>query len=233
MTRNDGKKLEDAKLYQSLVGALLYLNQGTRPDLCYSVNQLTKFTKNPTYTNLKEAKRVLRYLKWSGKKEIEYLRNSGRIKIDVFVDAEYGRHEKAKSIYGFVVNFNGIPILFKTKTQRVTSLSSTESEFIAIAEVTKKVMWLKNIFQFLEVDCDSIKMYNDNQSSIRIAKNSGSCQRTKHINIRHFYVQELLENKEFELNYVSTNENLADSLTKSLGRVKFNYFLKKFFNKSI
>ena len=99
-----------------------------------------------------------------------------------------------------------------------------ESEFIAIAEVTKKAMWLKNMFQFLQVQCVSKRMQNDNQSSIRIAKQGESCQRTKHINIRHFYVQQLLENKEFELDYVSTNENLADSLTKSLEGVKFSYF---------
>ena len=228
---NDGTKLNDIRLYQSLIGGLLYLNQASRPDLCYSVNQLSKFNREPSATNLKQAKRVLKYLKSSANKKIAYKKNSEKINIDVFVDAEYGRHKKAKSVYGYVINFNEAPIAFKTKQQQCTSLSSTESEFIAIAEVAKKVMWLKNVFEFLKVKHNVIKMYNDNQSSIRIATNSGSCNRTKHINIRHFYVQELLENEEFELMYVPTTENIADLFTKSLGRVKFHYFVSKLFKK--
>ena len=56
-----------------------------------------------------------------------------------------------------------------------------------------------------------------------------SCNRTKHIKLRYFHIRELIENGEFEVKYVSGDENVADLFTKSLGRNKFEYFVKKLF----
>ena len=130
-------------------------------------------------------------------------------------------------MFGYVIRFNETPILFKTKKQNLVSLSSTESEFIGIAEIGKKLMWLKNVLNFMKMKHEKIKVYNDNNGSIKMAKSSSSMKRTKHINIRYFYIQGLLQEGEFDLEHVRTDENVADTFTKSLGKNKFKYFAGK------
>ena len=226
---DEGKVLEDTKLYQSIVGALLYLNQGTRPDLSYSVNQLSKFTKKPTLTHLKNAKRVVKYLNGIEEKGLLFKKRS-TMDITVYVDAEYGRHQKGKSVYGYVIMFNDTPIMFKTKQQDSSSLSSTEAEFIGISETGKQLMWLKNMLEFMKLKPDTMMMLNDNKGSINIAKSVASCKRTRHVELRHFWIRELLDKGEFGLEYVSTHENVADTMTKSLTGEKFEYFRSKMLN---
>ena len=70
-------------------------------------------------------------------------------------------------------------------------------------------------------------MMNDNKGSISIAKSVASCKRTRHVELRHFWVRELLDKGEFELEYVPTEENVADTMTKSLVGEKFKYFRDK------
>ena len=182
---------------------------------------------------LKHAKRVLRYVKRTVNLGLEFKRRETKIKVEAYVDAEFGRHENGKSVYGYVLNINDAPIVFKTKKLNIVTLSTTESEFLGISEVSKKIMWIKNILEFLEVEHEKIKILNDNLGAIRIAKNKSSIMRTKHINIRYFYIQELLENDECDLEYVRSDENLADGFTKSLGNVKFGIMVSRLLNERV
>ncbi|XP_021890896.1 uncharacterized protein LOC110809387 [Carica papaya] len=61
LTKQDGPHLQDAFLYRQLIGKLLYLTN-TRPDICYSVQQLSQFLDAPTQTHLQAAHQILRYL---------------------------------------------------------------------------------------------------------------------------------------------------------------------------
>ena len=81
----------------------------------------------------------------------------------------------------------------------------------------------------MEIEVSDWKLYNDNQSAIKMAYSSTSVKRTKHINLKYFYIRECLENDEFKLLYVPTDENLADGFTKGLRRIKFEKFSKKIF----
>ena len=223
--KDDENYLEDIKLYQSLIGGLLYLQQKARPDISYAVNQLSKFAKKPTMTHLKYGKRVLKYLKAKANYGIMF-KKCERLNIQVFIDSEHGRHSGGKSVYGFVIMFNNAPVMYQTKQMDTASLSSTESEFKAIAESMKKVIWMRNVLRFLEVDFGKISIWNDNMGAIKIAKSAASCGRTKHIDLRYFFVREILEQNDFELDHVAGDVNIADTFTKSLGKNKFNQFME-------
>jgi len=72
LVKSDGSKPVDQKLYESIIGSLLYLAVATRPDIAYAVEVLSKFNFCPTVTHLIAAKRVLRYLKGSSDVGLSY-----------------------------------------------------------------------------------------------------------------------------------------------------------------
>ena len=221
---NTGKRLESPKLYQSLVGALLYANQRTRPEISYSINQLSKYGQNPSYTHLKYGKRVLQYLKGSKEYGLLFKKKADKLNIKFYVDSEFGRHSEGKSIYGFVGLINDVPFTWKTKQLARPSLSSTESEFKAISESFKHIMFVNNVLTFIGINYNKIEVFNDNQGAIKIAKNNLSAKRTRHIQLRHFHVKDVLERDDVKLEFVKGDLNLADTFTKSLGRKKFMEF---------
>ena len=229
---NEGKKLEDIKLYQSILGSLSYLMLSTRPDLSYSVNSLSRYNKSPSYTNIKQLKRILRYLKKFSSEKLNYSQRNDDFKIEMFVDSEHGKNKDCKSTYGYIAYICGVPVCYKTKKLPVVTTSSTESEFLAISESAKKLMWIKNIFEFLGIKLAETTLWNDNRGAVLICKKVKSCLRTRHINIRHFHVRELIENEEFEVKHISGEENIADGFTKSLGSTKFTKFRNDLFHQN-
>ena len=218
---NEGVKLANPKLFQAMLGSVNYLCNSTRPDLCFAANQMSRFNQSPTYTNLKQLKRILRFLKHAPEKSLIYRKGSKSVEVTAFVDAEHGKHDKGRSVFGYIIMMNGSPVLYKTKQQESSSLSSTESEFKSFTEVAKQILHLKNLLEFMEIEPKTVKLFNDNQGAIKMAYSSASVKRIKHIKLRYFHIRECLENEEFELHYTPTEENLADGLSKGLRRIKF------------
>ena len=70
-------------------------------------------------------------------------------------------------------------------------------------------------------------LHIDNQSSIALAHNPEFHDRTKHVDIRHHFLREKVKNNELSLQYLPTNEQPADLLTKGLSREKHETFTKK------
>nr|BAP68993.1 RxLR effector candidate protein [Hyaloperonospora arabidopsidis Emoy2] len=118
---------------------------------------------------------------------------------------------------------NGGCISWKSQKQRTVALSSTEAEYMALSEATKEAVWLKVFLGELgEMTSDeAIKMFEDNQGSIALAKNPEFHKRTKHIDIRYHFVREKVESGEVILEYCSTQDMLADMMTKPIAAVQF------------
>ncbi|XP_057340572.1 uncharacterized protein LOC130677735 [Microplitis mediator] len=130
--------------YQSLIGALLCLAITTRPDIMYAVNYLSQFNTNYNVEHWKAAKRVLRYLKGT----IDYglrFEQTGLALIAV-VDANWGgdsTDRKSYTGYGFILA--GSVISWEARKQKTVALSSTEAEYMAVAEATKEALYLKGL----------------------------------------------------------------------------------------
>lgn len=98
-------------------------------------------------------------------------------------------------------------------------MSTTESEYIAAASAAKEAVWLRNLLNDIGCRCEkAIILYIDNQSAIRLIKNPEFHKRTKHIDIRHHFIREKVEQGDIEVKYVPTNYQRADILTKALPR---------------
>ena len=83
-------------------------------------------------------------------------------------------------------------------------------------------MWLNRLVRELSgIDKTMVKLLVDNKSAIVLTKNPVQHSCTKHINTRHYFIQKYVEDKKIQVDYVRTEDQLVDILTKSLGRVKF------------
>jgi len=102
---------------------------------------------------------------------------------------------------------------------------------MAASYATCEAIWLKNILKDFGVELsESIKLYEDNQSCIQLSQNPGHHRRTKHIDIRHHYIQEKVEEGVVTLKYITSENQQADILTKGLPVNKFNHLVKLIMN---
>ena len=103
-------------------------------------------------------------------------------------------------------------------TQRIVTLSTTEAEYVALRDGVKEVLFAKSVASFLvpSLSQETIKVFVDNDGAIKLASNPLSSARTKHIDVRFHFVRELVSSGIIAVEYVPTNEQRADILTKAL-----------------
>ena len=99
-----------------------------------------------------------------------------------------------------------------------------ESEYMALTDATKELKWVKTLlteFGYSNGKPDEpTDLFSDNQGAIALAKNPVSHSRAKHIDLRHHFVREAIQDKIIWVQYIPTAEMTADSLTKALGHEK-------------
>lgn len=202
--------------YRELIGSLLWLSTCTRPDITYATNKLASFTSCPTSEHWNAAKRVLRYLRGTKEYKLTYC-SDGTSRLTGYSDSDWaGDHTDRRSTTGYVFMMNGGPIAWESKRQKTTALSTCEAEYMALAETSKEALFLRSLYKSIYKADIQIKIYEDNQSAIKLAENPMINNRTKHIETRHHFVRECLQNNSFTLDYAPTNEMTADILTKAL-----------------
>jgi transposase InsO family protein len=215
--------------YRSAVGGIMYLMVATRPDLAAAVGVLSQFAADPCPTHWQALKRVLRYLQATPTHGLEFSRKDG-FGVCGYSDADWaGDIESRRSTSGYAFMMNGGCISWRSKKQRTVALSSTEAEYMALSEATQEAVWLKVFLCELgEMKSDDpVKIYEDNQGSIALAKNPEFHKRTKHIDIRYHFVREKVEDGQVVLQYVSTTDMLADIMTKAITAVQFEVLRSK------
>lgn len=214
--------------YRELVGSLMYLAIGTRPDISHAVGMASRFLEKPTIVHERAAKRILKYLNKTLTYGILYF-SSKSDEVKAYSDADYaGDLETRRSTSGSAFMFGESVISWCSERQKSVSLSTTESEYMAASQAVKELVWLKYILcEILDEKSLKISLYLDNQSAIRLIKNPEFHKRTKHIDVRYHFIREKYEENLFTLEYISTNEMIADVFTKALPAPKFNDFVKK------
>ena len=215
--------LENNHEYRKLIGMLLYIVVNTRPDIAASIAILSKKVEQPRNIDMNELKRVIRYLK--GTRELKLKLNDKRNnneKLIAFSDANWAEDRTdRKSTSGHYCNLNGGTISWFSRKQNIIALSSCEAEYVALAETCKEVTWIREILKSFGITTsEATLVYTDNQSCIAMVENKKQSNKTKHIDIKYHYVKEEVERKQVILKYVPTEHNVADLMTKPLGRIK-------------
>ena len=122
-----------------------------------------------------------------------------------------------RSVSGYFIMFGNSPIAWKSKKQITVSLSSAEAEYRSMRRLVAELVWLSRLFHEFQVpNITPIPLKCDNQATIYIASNPVFHERTKHIDIDCHFVREKLKSGLISLSHVSTKQQIADALTKSL-----------------
>jgi len=212
----------DKTKYRSIIGNLLYVSICTRPDIIFPVSKAARRSKDPTLEDLNNAFRILRYLKGTISYGLQFTRDS---RIKAFADADFGGDlETRKSTTGFVVTIGNTPTSWCSKLQKSVSTSTAEAEYYSISECGKHCIWYLSLLNELNIKLKWIQINTDNKAAIFNAKNQTINPRTKHMNIRVHYIRELVSKKKIMLNYVKSENNIADGFTKYLNSSAMNEF---------
>ena len=220
--------------YQQCVGACMYLTCFTRGDCSFAVNQCARFMHNPGPTHIAAIKRVLRYLAGTRDRGITYRRDVtdaaaaamgkrvGPNQITASADADHAGAKDRRSVSGYAIMLAGAMVMWTSKRQPVTAISSTESEFYSVSQCALDCVYLRRVLALLGYpQTGATLIAQDNNACIYLVKGAGMYQRAKHIDTRIYRVRELSASGEVELYKIPGEEQPADLFTKGLPRIAF------------
>ncbi len=223
--------------YRGLVGSLNYVACTTRPDVAFTVNQLAKYSHAPTQAHWDVAINCLRYLVgtkyWGlrlgsdGGQNHEFLKRvvTGPLEASAYADSNHATGiDDKKSVSGYVLQVYGGPVTWASRTQKLTSTSSTESEYRALSDCAKDVLWLNKIIEQFGITPRPFVVLGDSKGAIDSIRNYSATRHTKHIEIHHDFLKERYALGQLNFVHIPGEVNPADIFTKALGRLKFERF---------
>lgn len=212
--------------YHEAVGSLMYAALGTRPDIAYAVQTVSRFSSKPGIDHWEAVKRIFRYLK--GTRELWLAYGGDEKDLLGYADADGSMAEDRHAISGYAFILHGGTVSWSAKRQEIVSLSTTESEYVAATHAAKEALWLRSLLcQLFSTELEPTTLFSDNQSAIALTKDHQYHARTKHIDIRFHFIRWIVENGSLRLIYCPTNDMVADVFTKALPSPKVKHFAKE------
>lgn len=218
---------DDPRKFRQVVGSLQYLSL-TRPDIAFAVNRVCQHMHSPQQHHWVSVKRILCYLQHT-KDHGLLLTKSSSDRLQLFTDADWaGSSEDRRSTAGYALYYGPTLISWSSRKQRTVARSSTEAEYKALADAAAELKWVVSLLHELSFPSLQIPLlWCDNNGAKYLATNPVFHARTKHIEIDFHFVREMVARKEIQILFLSTEDQLADVLTKGLPVQRFEYFKHK------
>jgi hypothetical protein len=215
----DSPDLKRTLRYQEITGSLQFLVSWTRPDLSFCTNELAKVNSNPSEQHLRDAYRVLRYLKGTATLGLTYTRGTPEAnRLIAFADADFAAcTDTRRSISAYVCMLNGACISWKSKQQKAVSTSTSQAEFVSASGAADEVLWLRRTLADLDVPQNApTPLWEDNRACRMMSENPVHRERSKHIDYRAHSLRERVNDGVVRLLDCPTADMTADMGTKSL-----------------
>ena len=220
LDKDDKGKSVNETTYRGIIGSLLYLT-ASRPDILFSTFLCAHFQSSPKESHVNAIKGIFRYLNGTSNLGLFYP-SSSLLQLNGFCDADFaGSKTDGKSTSGTCHFIGDSLVAWSSKKQNCVALSITEAEYISAALACSQSIWMKNCFVDLGVMCKGCKLMCDNTSAINLAKNPITHSRSKHIDIKHHFLRDKVLQNEISLEYIRTEDQVADIFTKPLGTERF------------
>ncbi|KAL9997723.1 putative RNA-directed DNA polymerase [Helianthus debilis subsp. tardiflorus] len=217
----DGSSKIDPTPYRQLVGSLQYL-AFTRPDVSFAVNRLSQYMHAPTERHWQALKRVLRYLKGTIHHGL-FLNRGSRLDLEAFTDSDWGGiSDGGRSTTAYIMYLGSNIISWRSSRQKSVSRSSTEAEYKALANGAAELSWVQNLLLELGfLKSTSPTLFCDNAGATYLCANPIYHSRMKHVALDYHFVREKIANGSLRVQHIHSEDQLADVLTKPLGRGPF------------
>jgi hypothetical protein len=208
--------------YRRAIGLLNYLAVSTRPDISFTMSQLSQFLEHPGTKHWAACTHLLRYLRGTSTRGITLGSSISPVKI--FVDADHANDKiNSYSYFSYLVLLGNSIVSWKSKKNPSVASSTTEAKYTALYEGGREAVWLRRLLNSLNLTHDGpIPIMCDNQAAIALSKNAVFHDRTKHFRIHLHWIREQIAELAISPHYISTKSNVADFLTKSLCKMKHN-----------
>ena len=139
--------------------------------------------------------------------------------LTAFVDADFaGDIETRKSTTGMIICVNGMPVYWRSKLQTSVATATAEAEIIALFDVVQELSYYRIILDTLGFKQETTKVHEDNQAAIAIMTRPEKKTRMRHLETKYFKIQDAIGNQMISLEYVKTENNVADLMTKALNK---------------
>ncbi|KAL9439711.1 hypothetical protein AB3S75_025217 [Citrus x aurantiifolia] len=226
-SKEDGAERADEGLYRSLIGCLMYLT-ATRPDIMHAVSLLSRYMHCASEIHFQAAKRILRYVKGTVDYGIRF-HQVKNFKLHGYSDSDWaGSLDDMKSTSGYIFSFGSGVFSWCSKKQEVIAQSTAEAEYIAAVSAANQALWLRKLMVDLRIEQkESTQIFVDSQAAISIANNPVFHGKTKHFKIKFYFLREVQKQGEVKLIHCKTENQLADFLTKSLPKARFEILKQK------
>ena len=231
--------------YRQAIGELLYAMVTCRPDISYACIKMSQYSKDPAEEHYKAVREIFNYLAQTADEGIYFWRDKANDNLPIGptprihrddhptadeniedegdqlrgdVDSDWaGDNKHRRSITGYALTIAGAAVYYKSKFQDCISLSSTEAEFQAACEAAKSILYVRSILQEIGLEQeDASTLYIDNNGALLMADAKQPTKRTRHMDIKHFKIQEWVEMDLITMKRVHTSDNRSDVLTKAL-----------------
>ena len=215
----DGQPLnkEQTETYRSYVMQSAWVATQTRPDIAFTVNTLAQHMQSPNQSDLNGLTHLFRYLRGTFDWGLVLSCDNTPMELKGYADASYAEEKGRKSRSGYAVMVDDCVISWYSKKQTVVALSSTEAEYVALSEIAKELLWMRELCNEIKQPfIDATQIFEDNKSAIAIAKDPVHHGRVKHIQVKVHFFRDHLKKGHLSLDYIPTGDQIADLLTKAL-----------------
>ena len=226
---NDSKPLDNDKSmwFHTFVAKLLYVAKRVKPECLTAISFLTTRVQSPKEDDLDKLMRVIKYVRFTRDRGITLCVGEGGYRVQLLTDAAHAVHEDLKSHSGSVIvvgNEGKGCISYKSRKQKIVGRSSTDAEFICITDCANDGIHIRNILisQGYETAKQPVLILQDNKSCIELLhKHRADSERSRHVDIRRFWLKECIDNGTVEIAYLPTEQMYANLLTKPLQGSQF------------
>lgn len=233
--QTDCEITEMSKLpYRNILGCLSFIANRTRPDISYALNIFSQFQSNPGMIHWNGLLRLLGYV--ANTRDHRLTLSCSKPQIIVYSDADFAANRDDRtSIGGQLILLDNSPIAWRTFKEKSVSLSTMEAEFVAMTEAAKELLWFDRILD----ECLERKVITgtktkslllvDNQAAIDFVRSPIENYHTKHIDIKLFFIRDLVFKDVFEVKHVISKLNFSDIFTKPQSKYELQKFIDRLF----
>ena len=205
--------------YASALGSIMYAQVCTRPDIAFATGLLGRYQSNPGHDHWVAAKKVMRYLKRTKDYMLIY-KHVQDLQLVGYSDSDFvGCQDEKKSTTGYIFKLAGGAVSWKSEKQKSIASSTMQAEFVACFSATTQAIWLRNlikeltVFDFVD---RPIQLYYDNNSVVLFINNNRGLKGSKHMEVKYLTIKEKVQNGDVVVEHISTDDMIADPLTKGL-----------------
>ncbi len=219
---------EDQEIFTSLVMSLMYVAQGTRPDVLKEATFLSTKCSKPNHTDKSRLHRVLSYLHSYPKMSLsyKYRKPDEKFHIYAYSDASHLMHGDSAGSTGIVIFLDSAssPVVSKAHKQKLVTRSTAEAELLALDDTATYVVWLKNLLLELRQIAmeDRPIVYCDNEAALQMLKNGINFKKCKHFMCKFNFIRQCVALESFDMQHCTSEFMRADLYTKSFYAARFN-----------